>query len=104
MRRFVLLGGKGTGTSFKGRLLLSGIILLVLVFLVFLAFAALTILAVLIPAGIVFYLLRKIFLPRKKKERRPEAELRRNNGGSDIIEITDFKRMEEKDTDNKSGT
>jgi len=104
MRRFVLLGGKGTGTSLKGRLLLSGIVLLVLVFLVFLAFAALTILAVLIPAGIAFYLVRKIFLPRQKKEHSPKAEPLRNKGGSDIIEITDYKSVEEKDFDNKSGT
>ena len=95
MPKFVVFGEKGAGSSVKGRILLAVIIILGAVFLFFFFFAAIALAVVLIPAGILLYLFRKVFLPGQKPEEEPRAETDKNTGGTEIIDVTDYETVEE---------
>lgn len=94
MNRFIKIGGKGASFSSGGLLvpfmILVGLVILVLFFIVAFALAV-----ILVPVGVVLFLLRKVFFPGKKTAIEPEMETQKENFDSEIIDVTDYKRVDE---------
>ena len=94
MSRYIRFGGKGAGFRSVG-LLAPVMILLGLAVLVFFFIAAFALAVVLVPLGIVLFLVRRIFFPGKKRAFEPGVENKTETGDGEIIDVTDYKTVNE---------
>ncbi|OGF48813.1 MAG: hypothetical protein A2044_07780 [Candidatus Firestonebacteria bacterium GWA2_43_8] len=91
MRRVIMTGGN----NIRSRLVIGAFVVIGVLLLILFAAIAFSLAVVLIPVGILLYIIRRLFFSDRNRANEPESEQANQSEIKDIIDITDYEETED---------